>query len=123
MLKRLKVSSPSHNLWSYARVIDGLVYGVCERKEGPRSPRHNPQIWICGSGDWLRFTLKSHRHHHPTDCNQASQISPGGASGDRWLSSLHWCSGKTHGNNKTFIFVKDVGMYFNTAEDIRTSQR
>ena len=38
----------------------------------------------CGNPrDWLRFTLKSHRHHHPTDCNQASQISPGGASGDR----------------------------------------
>ena len=36
-------------------------------------------------GDRLHFILKSHRHHQPTDCTQASQISLGQASGDRLL--------------------------------------
>ena len=39
--------------------------------------------------------LKSHRHHHPTDCTQASRIPPSQESGGRLLSSHHQCTGKT----------------------------
>ena len=53
-----------------------------EMKE-PQSHRPSPQIWICASGNQMRFILKSHHHHHhPTDCTQASQVLPGWASED-----------------------------------------
>ena len=40
----------------------------------PQSPTSSRKTWVCASRNRLRFILKSHRHHRPTDCTQASQF-------------------------------------------------
>ena len=87
-----------------------------------QSPTPSPKTRICASGDRLRFILKTHRHHHPTDCTKISQSSPGWASGDWLLSSHHQCTGKTHRNRVKFTLVKDVGTLLAASEEIRRAK-
>ena len=64
----------------------------------PQSPTLSSRTRICASGDRLRFVSKSHRHHHPTECTQASQIPPGrGTDGLSEPLEIHigdgrWCT-------------------------------
>ena len=49
--------------------------------EEPQSSTPSQKTRSCASGAWLRSVLKSHRHHHPTDCTKDSQIPSGRALG------------------------------------------
>ena len=105
------------------RILFVLFFFKKKKLEEPQSPTPIPKTGICASGDRLRFILKSHRRHHPTECTQASQMPPSRASGDGLLSSHHQCLGKTHRNCVKFRWVKDCGFEWAIAKETHTSQK